>query len=98
MGLTNLERGILNRQIDYTVGDIQPIVEFARIPELRSMCNDKDGFDFSLGSAITEIHLAFVMGFKARNQRPINKEEKNEIFNILGRRIHEIKEAINKMG
>ena len=98
MALSSFDRGILNQIIDNIVKDIRSVVEFARIPELRSMFKDRDGFDFSLGVAVTEINMAFIAGFKKRNERELNKEEKAELFNFFGTRIYEIKEAIFKCG
>jgi len=98
MGLSSFDRNVLNQIIDNIVKDIRPVVEFARIPELRSMFKDRDGFDFSLGVVVTEINMAFIAGFKKRNERGLNKEEKDELFNFLGTRIYEIKEAIFKCG
>jgi len=98
MALSPFDRNVLNELIDSCVNDITAVVEFARIPELKSMLNDRDGSDFSLGATIAEIYTAFLVGFKMRNGRKISNEEKAEIFNILGKRIHEIKEAIFKCG
>ena len=98
MALSSFDRGILNQIIDNIVKDIRSVVEFARIPELRSMFKDRDGFDFSLGVAVTEINMMFVEGFKLRNKRELNKEEKAELFNFFGTRMYEIKEAIFKCG
>ena len=98
MVLSEYDKIILNQLIDHSVNDISSLVEFARMPELRSMYKDKDGYDFSLGAAVTEIHMGFLQGFVLRNHRPTNKEERDEMLNILGKRIHEIKEAIFKCG
>ena len=98
MALSEYDKIILNELIDHCVNNISSLVEFARIPVLRSMFKDKDGFDFSLGSAVTEIHMGFISGFLLRNKRPTNKEDRDEMFYILGKRIHEIKEAIFKCG
>jgi len=98
MPLNDFDKKILNDLIDHTIDDIKPIVDFARMPELRSMYIDKDGSDFSLGAAVTEINTAFVIGFKIRNGRLVSVDEKAEMLNILGKRIHEIKEAIFKCG
>ena len=97
MGLSSFDRDVLNQLIDHVVKNIRPVVEFASIPELRSMYKDKDSSDFSLGAAVTEIHMAFVEGFKIRNGTPVNEDEKAEMFNILGKRIHEIKKAISEL-
>ena len=97
MGLSSFDRVVLNQIIDHVVKDIRPIVEFANMPELRSMYNYKDGSDFSLGAAVTELNMSFDAGFKMRNGRPVNEDEKAEMFNILGKRIHEIKEAISEL-
>jgi len=51
-----------------------------------------------LGVAVTEINMMFVEGFKLRNKRGLNKEEKAELFNFFGTRMYEIKEAIFKCG
>ncbi len=98
MALSEFDKKVLNDLIDQTIEDIKPIVEFARMPELRSMYNDKDGSDFSLGAAVTEINTEFVIGFKIRTGRRVNVDEKAEMLSILGKRIHEIKEAIFKCG
>ena len=98
MSLNDFDKKVLNDLIDDTIDDIKPIVEFARMPELRSMYIDKDGSDFSLGAAVTEINTAFVIGFKIRTGRRVSVDEKDEMLNILGKRIHEIKEAIFKCG
>ncbi len=98
MVLTDYDKIILNELIDHCVNDITSLVEFSRMPELRSMLKDKDGSDFSLGSAVAEIHVGFLSGFLLRNHRPTNKEERDEMLNILAMRIHEIKEAIFKCG
>ena len=98
MSLIDFDKKVLNDLIDQTIEDIKPIVEFARMPELRSMYIDKDGSDFSLGAAVTEINTAFVIGFKIRTGRRVSVDEKAEMLIILGKRIHEIKEAIFKCG
>ena len=98
MTLSGFDKKLLNDLIDHVVNDIKPIVEFARKSELRSMFKDRDGFDFSLGVAVTEINMMFVEGFKLRNKRGLNKEEKAELFNFFGTRMYEIKEAIFKCG
>ena len=98
MALSGFDKKLLSDLIDQVVNDIKPIVEFARKPELRSMFKDRDGFDFSLGVAVTEINMMFVEGFKLRNKRGLNKEEKAELFNFFGTRMYEIKEAIFKCG
>ena len=98
MALSGFDKKLLSDLIDQVVNDIKPIVEFARKPELRSMFKDRDGFDFSLGVAVTEINMMFVEGFKLRNKRELNKEEKAELFNFFGTRMYEIKEAIFKCG
>ncbi len=98
MVLNDYDKVILNELIDHCVRDISGVVEFARIPELRSMYKDKDGFDFSLGCVVTEIQMSFLQGFLARHNRRTNEEDTVEMYNILGRRIHEIKEAIFKCG
>jgi len=46
MSLNDFDKKVLNELIDQTIEDIKPIVEFARMPELRSMYIDKDGSDF----------------------------------------------------
>jgi len=53
MALSDFDKKELNDLIDHTMEDIRPIVEFTRMPELRSMYIDKDGLDFSLGAAVT---------------------------------------------
>jgi len=98
MALSEYDKISWNQLIDNCVDDISSVVGFARIPELRSMFKDKDGYDFSLGVAVAEIHMAFLTGFRKRNDRLTNKEDNNEIFYLLGKRIHEIKEAILKCG
>ena len=98
MALSGFDKKLLSDLIDQVVNDIKPIVEFARKSELRSMFKDRDGFDFSLGVAVTEINMMFVEGFKLRNKRELNKEEKAELFNFFGTRMYEIKEAIFKCG
>ena len=98
MALNDFDKKVLNDLIDQTIDDIKPIVEFARMPELRSMYIDKDGMDFSLGAAVTEINTAFVIAFKTRTGIRVSVDEKAEMLNILGKRIHEIKEAIFKCG
>ena len=98
MALSGFDKKLLNDLIDHTINDIRSVVEFARKPELRSMFKDRDGFDFSLGVAVTEINMMFVEGFKLRNKRELNKEEKAELFNFFGTRMHEIREAIFKCG
>ena len=98
MGLSSFDRDVLNQIIDNIVKDIHPVVEFARMPELRSMFKDRDGSDFSLSIAIAEINMPFLIGFKSRNGRSVNQEERAELFNVLGQRIHEIKEAIFQCG
>ena len=98
MALSDFDKKELNDLIDHTIDDIRPIVEFARIPEFRGMYINKDGSDFSLGAAVTEINTAFVIGFEIRNGRLVNVDEKAEMLIILGERIHEIKEAIFKCG
>jgi len=98
MALIDIDKKALNDLIDHTIDDIKPIVEFARMPELRGMYIDKDGSDFSLGAAVTEINTAFVIGFNIRIGRHVSVDEKAEMLNILGKRIHEIKEAIFKCG
>ena len=98
MALSGFDKKLLNDLIDHVVNDIKPIVEFSRKPELRSMFKDRDGFDFSLGVAVTEINMMFVEGFKLRNKRELSKEEKAELFNFFGTRMYEIKEAIFKCG
>ena len=98
MALTDYDKVILNELIDHCVNDITSLVEFSRMPELRSMLKDKDGYDFSLGAAVAEITVGLLQGFMLRNNRPTNKEERDEMLNILGKRIHEIKEAIFKCG
>ena len=96
MTLSDYDRNILNQLLDNCINEISGIFSLARTPEIKSMLKDKDGSDFVLGSAITEIHVSFVTGFKLRTGRELNKEEFAEIFNFLGTRIHEIKEAIFK--
>ena len=98
MAFSDFEKKILNGLIDHVVADIGPIVGYARISEIKSMLKERDGFDFSLGVAVTEIHHAFLTGFKMRNGRDINQEETTELFHILGFRMHEIKEGIFKCG
>ena len=98
MALSEFDKKELIGLIDHTIEEIKPIVEFTRMPELRSMYINKDGSDFSLGAAVTEINTAFVIGFKIRNGRLVNVDEKAEMLIILGKRIHEIKEAIFKCG
>jgi len=98
MTLSGFDKKLLNDLIDHVVNDINPIVEFARKSELRSMFKDRDGFDFSLGVAVTEINMMFVEEFKLRNKRELNKEEKAELFNFFGTRMYEIKEAIFRCG
>lgn len=98
MALSGFDKKLLNDLIDHVVNDIKPIVEFSRKSELRSMFKDRDGFDFSLGVAVTEINMMFVEGFKLRNKRELNKEEKAELFNFFGTRMHEIREAIFNCG
>ena len=98
MALSDFDKKELNDLIDHTMEDIRPIVEFTRMPELRSMYIDKDGLDFSLGAAVTEINTAFVIGFEIRTGRRVSIDEKAEMLIILGKRIHEIKEAIFKCG
>jgi len=98
MPLIDIDKKALNDLIDNTIDDIKPIVDFARMPELRSMYIDKDGSDFSLGAAVTEINTAFVIGFEIRTERRVSVDEKAEMLSILGKRIHEIKEAIFKCG
>ncbi len=98
MSLNDFDKNALNDLIDHTIDDIKPIVEFARMPELRSMYINKDGSDFCLGAAVTEINTAFDIGFEIRTGRRVNVDEKAEMLIILGKRIHEIKEAIFKCG
>ena len=98
MGLSSFNRDVLNQIIDNMVKDIRPVVDFARKQELRILLKDRDGSDFSLGVAVAEIYMPFLIGFKRRNGRSVNQEERAELFNVLGQRIHEIKEAIFKCG
>ncbi len=98
MTLSSDEKDVLNTLIDHIVNDIEPVVVFARIPEFKGMLKDKDASDFSLGLALGEIHSAFLTGFKKKNGRHLDEEERAELFNTLGRRIGEIHEAIIKCG
>ena len=98
MGLSSFDKDVLNQIIDNRVKDIRPVVDYARMPEIRIMLNDRDGYDFSLGVTVAEIYMPFLVGFKKRNGISVNKEERAEMFNIIGQRIHEIKEAIFKCG
>ena len=67
MALNPFDRDDLNQMTDNVVKDIRPVVEFARMPGLRDMLKDRDGFDFSLGVAVSEIYTAFLIKFKMRN-------------------------------
>jgi len=98
MVLSPFDKDILNQLVDHCVNNIDGLFSLARIPEIKSMLKDKDGIDFVLGIAITEIQAGFIAGFKMRNERGLNKEESAELFNFFGTRIYEIKEAIFKYG
>jgi len=98
MALSDIDKKVLNDLIDHNIEDIRPVVEFARIPEFRGMLKEKDAFDFSLGFAIAEITGSFLTGFPKRNQRNTTKDDTDEMFRILGRRVGEIHEAIFKCG
>ena len=98
MALSNFDNKVLNDVIDSVINDIGSVVEFARFPEFQGMLKDKDASDFSLGLALAEIHTSFLTGFNKRNRRDLDKEERAELFNTLGRRIGEIHEAIFKCG
>jgi len=98
MALSDVDKKVLNDVIDYVISDICSVVEFARIPEFKGLLKDKDATDFSLGLVIAEIHASFLSGFKQRYHRGVNKDERDELFRILGMRIGEIHEAIFKCG
>ena len=98
MALSDIDKKVLNGLIDHTIMDIKPVVECARIPEFRGMLKDKDASDFSLGMALAEINGSFLIGFFKRNNRLITKDDRDEMFRILGRRVGEISEAISKCG
>jgi len=98
MTLSDFDKKLLNDLIDHTVGDIRRVVECARMPEFRGMLKEKDAFDFSLGLAIAEIIGSFLVDFFKRNQRNTTKDDTDEMFRILGRRVGEIHEAIFKCG
>ena len=96
MALSSFDKNILNQLVDHCVDNIDGLFSLAKIPEIKSMLKDKDGADFVLGIAITEIQAGFLSGFMLRNGRGLNKEESAELFNFFGTRIYEIKEAIFK--
>ena len=98
MALSNFDKKVLNDVIDSVINDIGSVVEFARIPEFKGMLKDKDATDFSLGIVIGEIHTAFLAGFKQRYHKEVTKDERDELFRMLGMRIGEIHEAIFKCG
>ena len=98
MTLNDFDKKVLNDLIDHIVNDIKPVVEFARIPEFRGMLKEKDGFDFSLGFTIAEIHGAFLVDFFKRNNRKTTKDDRKEMFRILGKRVGEIYDAIFRCG
>ena len=98
MSLSEFDKKELNDLIDHTIMDIKPVVEFARIPEFRGMLKDKDASDFSLGMALAEINGSFLIGFFKRNYRLTTKDDRDEMFRILGKRVGEISEAIFKCG
>ena len=98
MALSDIDKKVLNGLIDHTIMDIKPVVEFARIPEFRGMLKDKDASDFSLGLALAEINGSFLIGFFKRNYRLTTKDDRDEMFRILGKRVGEIHDAIFKCG
>ena len=99
MPLSGYDKGHLETLINRIIADIEPVVEFARSPEFKGMLKDKDASDFSLGLVLAEIYTIFLTDFKKRNNgRNVTKEERAEVFRILGIRIGEIYDAIFKSG
>jgi len=98
MGLSEVERGLLEIIIDAIIGDMKAVVDLGRDERYKPLLRDKDATDFSLGMAFGEIHGIFFSQFRSNNGRRMDPSEREDFSKIAYRRIAEIKDAIFNCG
>lgn len=93
-----LEREILEKSFGYAIINVKTNVKTARREIFRNFLNDKDGVDLALGLTLAIIHKSFMDGFQSRHNRILNLEENEELLQITGSKLKDLKEAIFKCG
>jgi hypothetical protein len=99
MGLTEGDRGMLEKIIDQQVSTIGKYVKTWRSPEYQKLYQIKDPDDFAYGYAQGSIIAKFETYYAlVYNKKIPTADEIDEIAEITLKRSREIKEAIFKSG
>jgi len=98
MVLNAFDRRILEQLFDESVLSMKLDVGVARDEMFENILNDKDGADLALGFAIGTIHTSFIIEFRRRNGRSLNRDELTELMYITKNHLGQLKEAIFQCG
>lgn len=96
MGLDEISRGILEKEIDAVIREIPEEVRTFR--QLKSLFQIKEEADFVYGLAIGHILYPFILSYFATYGRKPTPAEYDEIRQIIIKRSREIREAIFNTG
>ena len=92
------DRGVLELLFEESINNMQVNVDLARSETFDNLLNDKDGVDLALGLALGVIQTSFIAGFKIRNNRHVNSDEKIELKKIIEGHLAKLKKAIFQCG
>jgi hypothetical protein len=100
MVLDDSDRGMLESNIDKAIKEIPGWVRTIFNPDVKSGMHIQNEFDFVYGMTYQGIMRDFFHDYadKYQYQRVVTKEEMQEVFQIIYRRIPEIRNAIQTSG
>ena len=96
MGLSEEDRGMLEKIIDTTIKVIPEMMVVARANKKRMLIDAE--FDFVYGEAFGRCDGAFTMYYTITHDKPATPDEMNEVTDLIERRAQELREAIFKTG
>ena len=98
MGLDQVDRDFLDKEIGRAVTDVKSTIEMARNEEYRKFTQIANESDFIFGWALGQIVRGFSYFFLIRHGRSTNESEMEEAISRVNTRSKEIKDAIFSCG
>ena len=98
MGLDQVDRDFLEKEIGRAIVDVKATIEMARNEKYRKLIQIANEPDFTFGWALGQIVRGFSYFFLIRHGRNTNESEIEEVVSRVNTRSKEIKDAIFSCG
>lgn len=94
MGLDQVDRDFLEKEIGRAVADVKSTIEMTRDEKYRKFTQIANELDFTFGWSLGQIVRGFSYFFLIRHGRNANESEIEEMISRVNTRSKEIKDAI----